>query len=356
MARSGASGAGVGAGVKAEALGEGGTRGNAKHTADLHRLLRIITLVQGERRFGPQELADHLGVAKRTLYRDIKKLQATGIPIEFDKKLERYTIGPDFFLAPMQFTAEEALALAALCGEVGAREGIGCLKAAARALAKIEAQLPAELRDDVRRVTEHVVIQTGATEDGDAYADVYERVRLAILARRPLRCVYESRRGAEEDEAAEFLFEPYALFFSVRAWYAVGRRDDRDGLRTMRLSRFLSVKEAEGGGAFEIPEGFSVQEYLGNAWQMVRGEPTYRVELLFDPKFGRTIDETRWHRTQEVEQHEDGSATFRCTVDGLDEIVWWVLSQGPHCRVIAPPELAERVRSLARETAALYGP
>ena len=38
---------------------------------------------------------------------------------------------------------------------------------------------------------------------------------------------------------------------------------------------------------------------------------------------------------------------FRCKVDGLDEIVWWILSMGPHCVVKKPKELVERVKELA---------
>jgi hypothetical protein len=41
-------------------------------------------------------------------------------------------------------------------------------------------------------------------------------------------------------------------------------------------------------------------------------------------------------------------------VDGLDEIVWWVLGYGPGATVIEPPELIERVRELAHATAERY--
>ena len=67
-----------------------------------------------------------------------------------------------------------------------------------------------------------------------------------------------------------------------------------------------------------------------------------------------TIADTLWHKTQQLEDHDDGSLTFRCTVAGLDEISWWVLSMGPHCRVLAPDELRDRVRQAAMDTAALY--
>ena len=55
-----------------------------------------------------------------------------------------------------------------------------------------------------------------------------------------------------------------------------------------------------------------------------------------------------------MDWHEDGSIAFRCTVDGLDEIVWWVLSMGPHCRVVKPAELAEWVVTLAGQVVAGY--
>jgi predicted DNA-binding transcriptional regulator YafY len=55
-----------------------------------------------------------------------------------------------------------------------------------------------------------------------------------------------------------------------------------------------------------------------------------------------------------VDWHDDGSITFRCKVDGLDEIVWWVLSMGPHCTVVHPKELADRVCQLAEQTLQRY--
>jgi predicted DNA-binding transcriptional regulator YafY len=87
---------------------------------------------------------------------------------------------------------------------------------------------------------------------------------------------------------------------------------------------------------------------------MIRGDRVYRVELAFDAEFAENIAGTHWHDTQEIEEHEDRSITFRCEVAGLDEIVWWVLSMGPHCVVRRPKELADRVRELASLTAARY--
>lgn len=41
-------------------------------------------------------------------------------------------------------------------------------------------------------------------------------------------------------------------------------------------------------------------------------------------------------------------------VDGLEEIVWWVLGYGPGATVLEPPEFIERVRELLTATAKKY--
>jgi len=87
---------------------------------------------------------------------------------------------------------------------------------------------------------------------------------------------------------------------------------------------------------------------------MIRGDKRYEVELLFDAEFAETVADTHWHRTQEFIWRDDGSILFRCTVDGLDEIIWWILSMGPHCVVKRPKELAERVKQLAAAVMTKY--
>ena len=52
--------------------------------------------------------------------------------------------------------------------------------------------------------------------------------------------------------------------------------------------------------------------------------------------------------------NDDQSITFRCKVDGLEEIVWWVLSMGPHCTVKKPKELIGKMKTLTAGMAAKY--
>jgi predicted DNA-binding transcriptional regulator YafY len=324
------------------------------YSSRISRLLRLICLIQSEQGWTPKRLAEEFGTSERNVYRDIEKLKEAGLPITYDKGAQTYRIDRKFFLPPVRLDAEEALALAALCERISEPEQIPFLSPALRALRKIEGQLPRDIADELRERLSALAIRTARAMPPDGFKDVYDRMLDAIAGRRALLCKYDAVASSdpEFDPDVEFDFEPYAVFFAVRAWYAVGRRSDREGLRTLKLNRF--AKLAATNRPYDIPSSFSLEDHLGNAWNMINSGAEADVELIFDPAFAETIAETRWHPTQETEPLPDGSCRFTATVAGLDEIVWWILSMGPHCRVVRPAELARRVRELASATADLY--
>jgi predicted DNA-binding transcriptional regulator YafY len=70
-----------------------------------------------------------------------------------------------------------------------------------------------------------------------------------------------------------------------------------------------------------------------------RGAQSYEVEIEFTADAAPLVTETTWHHTQEVNQHPDGRVTLLFQVDGLEEILWWVLGWSGRARVIKPNEL-----------------
>src|SRR5690606_35259585 len=84
-------------------------------------------------------------------------------------------------------------------------------------------------------------------------------------------------------EGVPFDFDPYTLFFSQRAWYAVGHHGGRGEVRCLKLNRFTRCELTQ--RRYTIPQGFSLRDHLGKALRMIRGRRTHRVELWFDPSF-----------------------------------------------------------------------
>ena len=310
----------------------------------IHRLLKILMHIQGEKGWTARRLATECQTTERNIYRDMKMLEGAGVPYSFDKETNGYIVHRDFFMPAVEMTLEETLALLALAERIGGDEQVPFTKAAAKAISKIRCNLSPAIQQELKQVEDHVAIRLAAISQPQGTEDVYQLMRRALAQRHVLECRYESVNSGGRD-SEQFRFRPYTLLFNQRAWYAVGHHGGRGEIRTLKLNRFSECRITN--LTYEIPKGFTVAKHLGNAWRMIRGNKSYDVELRFDPQFAETVADTHWHSTQEVLWQDDGSIIFRCTVDGLDEIVWWILSMGTHCVVNQPSELAERVRGLA---------
>ena len=317
--------------------------------AKIHRLLKLLQMVQSGTAGEAADIAQELGCTERTIFRDLNDLEAAGFKHRFDEKRRRYISDGPTFMKPVDLTLAESLAIVALGQHVGGDQIPG-MGAAASAVEKIRSQLPPAIREEIADLDPYLHIKLAPAAPADEATDVYDLVRTAIARRVQLMCEYESNTSSG-DKPSSFLLSPYTLFFNERAWYVAGFHGGRGEVRVLKLARFAACHLSQ--ERYTIPADFSLRSHMGNAWRMIRGRP-FEVVIHFDKAFAATVAETQWHATQETEHEEDGSLIFRCKVDGLEEIVWWVMSMGPHCKVVKPKELAERVHGLAREVTKMY--
>lgn len=317
----------------------------------IHRLFRLITLIHGSPNLNAKRLAKICGMSERNIYRDLEELRDAGVPISFDKESDGYSIRKDFFLRPVDLTLEEAMALLILADEVGVQEQISHVAEAGKAAEKLRAVLPRKIGEAINEVLPRVMVSL-AQSSNEPTADLYDTMRMAITNLRALECEYEPSNRKPSDDAGNFRFDPYALYFGQRAWYVVGFHHGRNEIRTLKLVRFARCKPID--KPYYIPDDFSLDRHFGQAWRMVPSGTIHEIKLHFDAAFAETVADTHWHDTQDVDWLEDGSIDVSFKVDGLEEIVWFIMSYGPHCRVIEPPELRTRIAKLHAEAAALY--
>jgi predicted DNA-binding transcriptional regulator YafY len=126
-----------------------------------------------------------------------------------------------------------------------------------------------------------------------------------------------------------------------QAWYLIARPTDQSKPKTYRIARFKSLRMTP--VTAQVPENFDLHEYFGNAWGVYRGSESYDVEVAFTKEAAPLVTETIWHQTQQVHRQKDGSVNLHFKVDGLSEIVYWVLGWAGRARVVQPQELREMV-------------
>lgn len=109
------------------------------------RLFQLILLLGRRRSETGERLAERLGVSRRTVYRDIRDLSLSGVPVEGEAGVG-FRLRGGYQVPPLMFTPEEiqALVFGARLVQSCADEGLHA--AADTLLAKVDAALPAALK------------------------------------------------------------------------------------------------------------------------------------------------------------------------------------------------------------------
>lgn len=169
------------------------------------RLLNLLQVLRHHRRpVTGQALSAELGVSIRTLYRDIASLKAQGAVIEGEPGLG-YVMKPGFMLPPLMFAAEELDALVLGMRLIAEQGDHSLAQGASRALDKIYAVLPAELR----RELEASALLVGAGHKVPAQAVDADVLRTAIRTGHKLELSYRTPAGA----VSERTVWPFALVY-----------------------------------------------------------------------------------------------------------------------------------------------
>jgi predicted DNA-binding transcriptional regulator YafY len=112
------------------------------------RLFRIMLIIGRERVVTAKQIAAQLEVSLRTLYRDIKAITESGVPISSEAGVG-YSLQKGFYLPPLMFTETEVQALALGVKMIQTYGDASMCNAANQALSKIEVSLPEHLKSHV---------------------------------------------------------------------------------------------------------------------------------------------------------------------------------------------------------------
>lgn len=313
----------------------------------IHRLLRLITLLQSGSGWTADELARELDVSRRTVFRDMNMLEMAHIPYYFDRERGSYRLGRHFFLPPVNLEIGEALSLLLLAARHRPSTSLPWLDQAGAAAMKLESVLPATVREHVGSVLSHIEYRPAATAHHDGVEKTMHELAQAVARRRECKLVYTS---FYEGRQTRVTVKPYRLVFIHRAWYLLAGAGKE--IRTYKLARIKSMEVT--GETFPPTDGRRLDNHFGQAWSMIPEGRLYDVHLRFAPQVAGNVAEVQWHGSQQVQWCDDGSLDFRVRVDGLGEIFWWILGYGDRVCVQSPAALRQRVREMAGNVAALY--
>lgn len=225
------------------------------------RLFQIVLMLGRGKVLTARALAERLAVSERTIYRDIRDLVGSGVPIDGEAGIG-YCLRSGYQVPPLMFDDEELQALA-FGAEVARSWGDRAMgDAAARILDKIDAVLPARLRPKLA-LSQLFVPDFHVPE---RVTELLGQVRLAINQRRRL---YLDYRDAG-DRSTERIVWPLGLGYWGGAWTVGAWCELRQDFRTFRIDRIQSARTL--GSSIPDTPGRTLEDYFAAVSRHCGGE------------------------------------------------------------------------------------
>lgn len=307
----------------------------------LERLLAIDELIRKPGRQTAVSLAEVLEVSERTVRNDLDFLRdRLSAPLANNRKQGYHYTNSDWRLPSISLSKGELFALTLGARMLEACSGSAYALELGTAIARLAERLPEETWVDLQQLAdERIIFRSGAQINLDP--DIWSQLEDAC---RESKQVWMRYYTASRDDESERVLDPYLLhIYRGTNPYVIGYCHKRQGMRWFRVDRIRALRRLATG--FERDSNFDAQRQLNEIFQHEVGAgPPVTVRIWFDAKTAPYIRERRWHVTQELMEHSDGTVTLGMQVPGLNDVKRWVLGYGAGAVVLEPPELVEMLR------------
>lgn len=226
-----------------------------KEKPRLARLTAIITQLQSKRIVTAKDIADKHGVSVRTVYRDIRTLEKSGIPI-FTEEGKGYSIVEGYKLPPVMFTEEEANALITAEQIINRNKDKSLIDQYKSVVEKVKSILDYSQKDKSELLTDRLVIRSN--RENEKTSDYLIQLQTAITNYQVFRIEYLSL----ENKSTQRDIEPFALIHTQDNWILIAFCRLREDFRAFRLDRIQQLNSLS--SHFE-PHKISLQDYFREA-------------------------------------------------------------------------------------------
>ncbi len=194
----------------------------------ISRLTSIVIQLQSKKIVTATQLAEKYKVSVRTIYRDIRTLEASGIPIYIEEG-KGYSLIEGFYLPPVLFTEEEASALITAANLINKNKDESLVKHYTNAVTKIKSVLKKTQKEKVELLSERIVFRSNI--ENEKTSNYLIKIQSAITSFNLLEIEYISLKK----EQTKRQIEPFAVYSTNENWLLIAVCRLRKDFRVFRL-------------------------------------------------------------------------------------------------------------------------
>lgn len=301
------------------------------------RVIAILIQLQSKKIVKAQELAERFEVSLRTIYRDIRTLEASGVPIYGEAGIG-YSLVDGYRLPPVMFTREEASSFIAaeklmqkfIDKELGQHYQ--------SAMFKLKSVMQNSDKDWVSSIESKVLIQPSM---GNLFNEnVPNAMSILFKSVADKTQVVLDYQAIDADVSSERTIEPVGVFHDHNNWYVFGFCHLRKDYRQFRADRIEGIKKTQTGFTKEHD---SLETYLEKEHEI----PKIKVRILVDKKISKYLTSERKYYGF-VSQKNVGNLvemTF-LSRDIVNGFARWYLMYADYAEILEPLSLKNRILEL----------
>jgi predicted DNA-binding transcriptional regulator YafY len=315
------------------------------------RLLSILITLQLQGRVSARELAEKFEVSKRTIYRDVEELSASGVPIY----AEHGAAGGFELLQGWQtrltgMTAREAEALSfAHLPQAAGELGLG--PEAATAQLKFLASMPSASSEAARRVAERFHLDPTPWHRRASVAQPWLKdLAQAVWESRRVEVDYQSWKGR-----ARRLLEPLGIVMKAGEWYFLASRNGKPAtFKLANVHELTVLKEV-----FKRPRGFELARHWNESVSLFerglrRGEARLRVKPGALSRIDR-LGADMYEPVYAAKPDGNGEREAVVAIESIAHAAALLLGFGEDVEVLEPAELRSEILRRAQAVVRRYG-
>lgn len=225
---------------------------NQEEKPRLSRLTAILTMLQSKRLLTAREIANKHGVSIRTIYRDIRALEESGIPI-ITEEGRGYSIMEGYHLPPVMFTENEANAIITAQQLISRNKDQSLSDEFDNVVTKIQSILRNGQKEKTELVSDRVFIRNN--QSNKKTSTYLMTIQNALTSYHLISIEYLSLA----EKKSKRIVEPFALYSTQENWLLIAYCRLRNDFRAFRLDRIQKLIVQD---ELFAPHKISLQEYF----------------------------------------------------------------------------------------------
>lgn len=218
----------------------------------LTRLMSILLQLQSKRIVTAKELAKKYEVSIRTIYRDIRTLESSGVPV-ITEESKGYTLMPGYQLPPVMFTEEEANALLIAEKIIQKNKDESLTTQYESVVTKIKAILKYSQKEKIELLSDRIQVRNNAANEKTS--DYLIQIQGTITGFQLVKIAYYSL----DKKHSERVIEPFALYTTQGNWIVIAFCRLKNDFRAFRLDCIQKLEVLS--DHFE-PHRMTLQQYF----------------------------------------------------------------------------------------------